>query len=92
MGDLKNRKLIVLKGVLFFLMLSFAIATLVALTRDWLIGALVILVAWLAMRFYYFLFYVLERYVDPRLKYAGVFALIVAIARRPASGDPEGKS
>ena len=89
MGNLKSKKLIVLKGVLFLLILCAAIATIVVLTRDWLISALLIMVIWSSMRFYYFLFYVLERYVDPRLKYAGVFSLLMAIARRPASGDRE---
>ena len=93
MGDLKNKKLIVLKGVLFLLVLCAAFATIVVLTRDWLIFALLIMVVWSSMRFYYFLFYVLERYVNPKLKYAGICALLMAMAmamaRRPESGDRE---
>jgi hypothetical protein len=38
-------------------------------------AALLALIVWAACRFYYFLFYVLERYVDPRLRYAGIIAL-----------------
>ncbi|MEA2603059.1 MAG: hypothetical protein QOF89_4051 [Acidobacteriota bacterium] len=38
------------------------------------------LLAWAAGRFYYFLFYVLHAYVDPRLKYSGVISLIRALA------------
>ena len=92
MGDLKNKKLVVLKGVLFLLILGVTIATLVVLTQDWLIAALLVLVVWSSMRFYYFLFYVLERYVDPRLKYAGVCSLLLAMRSRPASGGREGES
>ena len=40
------------------------------------------LLVWAACRFYYFLFYVLERYVDPKLRYAGVVALLAAARRR----------
>ena len=92
MADLKNKKLIVLKAVLFLLILGVTIATLVVLTQDWLIAALLVLVVWSSMRFYYFLFYGLERYVDPRLKYAGVCALLLAMRSRPASGGREGES
>ena len=37
---------------------------------------LLVLLVWSASRFYYFLFYVLERYVDPSLRYAGIAALL----------------
>jgi hypothetical protein len=37
------------------------------------------LLVWAACRFYYFIFYVLERYVDPSLRYAGIIALVRAI-------------
>ena len=42
-------------------------------------GALLALTVWAACRFYYFLFYVLEHYVDPSLRYASVIALFRAI-------------
>ena len=89
MADLQNKKLIVLKGVLFSLILGIALGTIVVLTQDWLIAGLLGLVVWSAARLYYFVFYVLERYVDPRLKYAGLSALIMAIVKRPDSGNRE---
>jgi hypothetical protein len=42
-------------------------------------AVLLALLAWAAARFYYFLFYVLEHYVDPTLRYAGISALVRAI-------------
>jgi glyoxylase-like metal-dependent hydrolase (beta-lactamase superfamily II) len=42
--------------------------------------------AWAAGRFYYFLFYVLERYVDPALRYAGIIALVRTILRAEIIG------
>ena len=45
-------------------------------------AALLMLIAWSSARFYYFLFYVLERYVDSSLRYAGVVALVQAILSR----------
>lgn len=38
-----------------------------------------VLLVWAACRFYYFIFYVLERYVDSSLRYAGIVALVRAI-------------
>ena len=42
-------------------------------------AALLVLLVWASCRFYYFMFYVLERYVDPRLRYAGIIATIRTI-------------
>ena len=49
-------------------------------------AVLLALLAWAACRFYYFIFYVLERYVDSSLRYAGIIALVRAIlAKRQGS-------
>lgn len=42
----------------------------------WEVVALVLILMWASARSYYFLFYVLEKYVDPRLKYSGIVDLI----------------
>ena len=42
-------------------------------------AVLLVLLVWAACRFYYFIFYVLERYVDSSLRYAGIVALVRAI-------------
>lgn len=75
--DLKNPKLIWLKGVLFGVMLVIAGGSIVLLTRDWLIAGLVALVAWSSARGYYFMFYVIEKYVDPEYRFAGVWDFLM---------------
>ena len=92
MADLQNKKLIVLKGVLFAIILAFSLTAIVMLTRDWHIAALLVLVTWSAARLYYFVFYVLEKYVDPTLKYSGITALFMAIVRRRPSASPPNDS
>jgi hypothetical protein len=72
MGDLKSKPLIVLKGVLFLVIVLTTSASLYLLNPDWLTALLIVLLIWGSARFYYFLFYVLEKYVDPTLKYAGI--------------------
>jgi hypothetical protein len=88
-GDLSSRRLIVLKGILF-LGLALAAAGLIWLARpSWQTAALLALFGWSAARFYYFLFYVLERYVDPRLKYAGIFHLLKTLTTGPKSSNSD---
>ena len=89
MGDLKNPKLIVAKGFLFLLAGGLAAAALLILHPDWRVAALLGLSVWCFARFYYFAFYVLERYVDPTYKFAGLssFALYFLGRRRPKGDD-----
>lgn len=82
MTDITSKKLIVLKGILFLLIIMSSFA-LILLNQPTLKVALALCVLiWASARFYYFLFYVLERYVDPRLRYAGLLALLSALLRR----------
>ncbi len=45
------------------------------------VAGLVLILIWSSARSYYFIFYVLEKYVDPRLKYAGIIDLIKNIRK-----------
>src|SRR5262249_36244576 len=83
MRNLQSKGWIVAKGIAF---LGIAVATAALLLLDSPSLRAVVLLAllvWSACRFYYFLFYVLERYVDPTLRYSGIAALIrTAVLRR----------
>jgi len=39
-------------------------------------GVLLAAIIWSAARLYYFMFYVIEKYVDPGYRFAGVFACV----------------
>ncbi|MBI5799694.1 MAG: hypothetical protein HZA92_03070 [Verrucomicrobia bacterium] len=87
MRDLQSSKLIWLKGWLF-LLLGLASATLVFLEAPSLkIAALLVLAVWSFCRAYYFAFYVLERYVDPRFKFSGLGSFVSHLLRRRKPGD-----
>lgn len=88
MADLRSKPLIVLKGLMFLLILGLSAALLLAIAPGWRTASLVALVAWSSARFYYFLFYVLEHYVDPRLKYSGVMALLRGLRVRRGGALP----
>jgi len=81
MGDLKSKPLIVLKGILFLAIVLTTSASLYILNPDWLTALLIVLLIWASARFYYFLFYVLEKYVDPTLKYAGIGDMVKQLLR-----------
>ena len=82
MGDLRNPKLIYAKGFLFLLLGLLAAGTLVLLHPDWRTAALIALAVWSFARFYYFAFYVIEHYVDPGFKFAGLGSFVSYLLRK----------
>ncbi len=72
MGDLTNPKVIWLKGALF-LGLGFLSAALLVLRHpEFTTVCLLGLTVWSFCRAYYFAFYVIEKYVDPTYRFAGL--------------------
>ena len=82
MGDLKDPRLIYLKGALFGMILALGAAGIVMIAPDWRVVALLGLVIWSSARLYYFMFYVIEKYVNPTHKFAGVGAFLVYLVGR----------
>ncbi len=82
MTDIRSKRLIVVKGLLFFaIVIGASVGTLCRCAEPAVVGLLLVLI-WASARSYYFLFYVLEKYVDPDLKYAGIIALIQQLRKR----------
>jgi hypothetical protein len=83
MKDLTSPAWIKAKGILF-LFLGLLSAALLFLERPTLrVAVLLILAVWSFCRFYYFAFYVLERYVDPAFRFSGLFSLARHLLRNP---------
>jgi len=85
MKELTSTKWIVVKGVLFFLLGLTASLWLVLDNLTWKTIALLSLAVWCFCRFYYFAFYVMERYVDSSFRFSGLISLFryVLTKRRP---------
>jgi hypothetical protein len=83
MRDLTSKKWIVAKGILFLAIALSSAALILVEFPSWRIAALLAALAWGSCRFYYFLFYVLEKYVDPTLRYAGLLDLLRGRKRQP---------
>jgi hypothetical protein len=90
-GDLKSKKWIVAKGILFLAIAGASAALILLQSPSIKLAALLVILVWASCRFYYFLFYVLERYVDPTLRYAGLWDLTRTLLRnrRDASGSED---
>jgi hypothetical protein len=76
MADIQSKRLIVIKGLLFIFIAIVCAVAIVGYNPSPTVVALVLILIWSSARSYYFLFYVLEKYVDPNLKYAGIIDLI----------------
>jgi hypothetical protein len=70
--DLKNPKLMYLKAGLFVLIVlcCFILVWVEAPTAK--TALLLLLMIWASARAYYFTFYVVEKYVDPQYRFAGL--------------------
>jgi hypothetical protein len=82
MKDLTSRGWIVVKGVMFAAMVLLAGAGVLIEEDRWYRLALLLICIWAACRFYYFLFYVLERYVGVEGRYAGILDLCQRLWRQ----------
>jgi hypothetical protein len=81
--DLKDKRWIVVKGLLFVVLAM--IAGGLQLAADfplWQEAVLLAICVWASCRFYYFLFHCLHAYVDPGLPSAGVMDLLMTLWRR----------
>jgi hypothetical protein len=81
MRDLSSRRVIIAKGLVFMALAGAAAVLLLLQAPSLGTAALLAILVWASCRFYYFLFYVLEHYVDPGLRYAGLLALLGRVRR-----------
>lgn len=72
MKDLRHPFWIKLKGLLFLLLGGTAAGCLFAEDPRWQTAVLLTVAVWSFCRFYYFAFYVIEKYVDPAYKFSGL--------------------
>jgi hypothetical protein len=77
LGDIKSAKLIIFKGFLFLFAGTLAAAGLLLEAFSPRIAFLLVIAIWCFCRFYYFAFYVIEKYVDPSYKFAGLGSFLL---------------
>lgn len=72
MKNLTDPRLLWLKGGLFIALGLFASLLLISKLSDLRYGLLLAIVVWAFCRAYYFAFYVIQHYVDPDYRFAGL--------------------
>ena len=80
--DLKSKAAIYLKAILFLVIGVTSVALLLAQNFTLGTAILIALAIWSFCRAYYFAFYVIERYVDPSFRFAGLFAFAKYVLQR----------
>ncbi len=86
MADIKSPRLLYLKAALFLSVGSLAAGLLLLENPTPRSAALLGVSIWAFARAYYFAFYVIEHYIDPGYKYAGLLSLLRYLARRGPDG------
>ena len=81
MGDIKNPNLIIAKGFLFLLLGVLASGILLMIAGSIRVAVLLAIAVWAFCRFYYFAFYVIQHYVDPDFRFAGLRAFASYLVR-----------
>jgi hypothetical protein len=82
MRDLQNPKAMYAKGVMF-LLIGIISSVLIVLEHPTLKVALLLMLAiWGFARAYYFAFYVIEKYVDPAYRFAGLWSFARYVVSR----------
>jgi hypothetical protein len=82
--DLKNPRVIYLKGFLFLLAGLLAGALILLEIPTLKVATLLAVAVWCFARAYYFVFYVIEHYIDPAYRFAGVWGFLRYALRRKA--------
>jgi hypothetical protein len=82
MKDLTNPGWIKMKGLLFLLIGIAATVLIVLDSPVWKTAVLLAIAIWSFCRFYYFAFYVIEKYVDPGYKFSGLISFARYLLRR----------
>lgn len=88
MTDITDPRLIKLKGLLFLLVGLLSAALLILEHPTLKVGLLLAICVWCFCRFYYFAFYVIERYVDPGYRFSGLWSFARYLWQRRKQDAP----
>jgi len=90
MRDITSPTWLYVKGALFLVLGLLASALLLVETPTLQTAILLAIAIWSFCRLYYFLFYVVEHYIDPGYKFAGLVDFVRYVRRRRRAGPSDG--
>lgn len=80
--DLKNPKWMYLKAVLFVVIGTLCFGFVLLDSPKLMTALFMLLMIWAFARAYYFAFYVIEKYIDPTFRFAGLIPFLQYLARK----------
>lgn len=92
MADIKNPTIIWVKGFLFLGLGLLSSVLLVLRSPSLTIALLLLLTVWSFCRFYYFVFYVIQHYVDSTYRFSGLFSFLRYLFRKRREESTGGPS
>ena len=90
MRDITSPRLLYAKGALFVVIGLLAAGGIVLAAPSIRVALLLAVSIWAFARAYYFAFYVVEHYVDPGYKFAGLWDFAGYLLKRKSPGTPKG--
>jgi predicted tellurium resistance membrane protein TerC len=87
MGDITDKRLLYVKGGLFVLLGTIAVGLILMEHHDLRLALLLAIAIWSFCRAYYFAFYVIQHYVDPTFRFAGLGSFIGYLRQRRRGKD-----
>jgi hypothetical protein len=88
MRDIRHPVLLYAKGTLFVAVGTLAAVLLLLRHSSIEVAVLLAVAIWAFCRAYYFAFYVIEHYIDPQFKFAGLMSVARHLARQRPWGRP----
>jgi hypothetical protein len=82
MADIRNPRLLYIKGALFLGLGLLASAILLVENPSFRTATLLVVAVWAFARAYYFAFYVVEHYIDDTYRFAGLVSFLRYLLRR----------
>ena len=86
--DLVDPRWMYLKAELLLVILLSCCVLLLLEVPTWRGAVLVALAVWASARLYYFMFYVIERYIDPSYRFSGIASALRYFLDRGANRKP----
>ena len=83
LGDLKDSRLMYLKAALFMCVGITSVGLFLVEVGSIRVAILLAMSVWAFCRLYYFMFYAIEKYVDPDFKFAGIFSFVRYLVSEP---------
>ena len=86
--DIRNRKLLYLKGGLFVVGGLLASVGILLEAPKVQVALMLAVAIWCFARAYYFVFYVIEHYIDPSYRFAGLWSFVRYVMNRTEPSSP----